>query len=73
MTIDTTVQPKAIAHPLDSRLYDRSREILVRLAARQGVPLRQSYRRLAKRALRLASRYAHGRQMRRAGRERLSV
>lgn len=26
------VQPKAIAHPLDSRLYHRGREILVRLA-----------------------------------------
>jgi transposase, IS5 family len=69
VTVDTTVQPKAVAHPLDSRLYDRGREILVRLAARHGVPLRQSYRRLAKRALRLASRYAHARQMRRARRE----
>lgn len=69
VTIDTTVPPKAIAHPLDSRLYDRGREILVRLAARHRVPLRQSYRRLAKRALRLASRYAHARQTRRARRE----
>jgi IS5 family transposase len=69
VTVDTTVQPKAIAHPLDSRLYNRGREILVRLAARHGLELRQSYRRLAKRALRLASRYAHARQMRRARRE----
>jgi transposase, IS5 family len=69
VTVDTTVQPKAIAHPLDSRLYDRGREILVRLSARHGLALRQSYRRLAKRALRLASRYAHARQMRRARRE----
>jgi IS5 family transposase len=67
--VDTTVQPKAIAHPLDSRLYHRGREILVRLAARHGIPLRQSYQRLGKRALRLASRYAHARQMRRARRE----
>src|ERR671918_3107043 len=69
VSIDTTVQTKAIAHPLDSRLYHRGREILVRLAKRHGVPLRQSYARLGKRALRLASRYAHARQMKRARRE----
>jgi IS5 family transposase len=69
LSVDTTVQPKAIAHPLDSRLYHRGREILVRLARRHGVPLRQSYARLGKKALRLASRYAHARQMKRARRE----
>jgi IS5 family transposase len=69
VSIDTTVQPKAIAHPLDSRLYHRGREILVRLAKRHGVPLRQSYARLGKKALRHASRYAHARQMKRARRE----
>jgi IS5 family transposase len=69
VSVDTTVQPKAIAHPLDSRLYHRGRQILVRLANRHGVPLRQSYARLGKKALRLASRYAHARQMKRARRE----
>jgi transposase, IS5 family len=69
ISVDTTVQPKAIAHPLDSRLYHRGREVLVRLAQRHGVPLRQSYARLGKRALRLASRYAHARQMQGARRE----
>jgi transposase, IS5 family len=69
VTIDTTVQPKAIAFPTDSRLYNRGREILVRLAAKYGIRLRQSYHRLGKRALRLANRYAHARQMRRAQRE----
>jgi transposase, IS5 family len=69
VSVDTTVQPKAIAHPLDSRLYQRGREILVRLAHRHGVPLRQSCARLGKKALRLASRYAHARQMKRARRE----
>jgi len=69
VTIDTTVQPKAIAFPTDSRLYHRGREILVQLAARHGGKLRQSYHRLSKRALRLANRYAHARQMRRARRE----
>jgi hypothetical protein len=56
VSVDTTVQPKAIAYPLDSRLYHRGREILVRLAARHGIKLRQSYHRLSKRALRLANR-----------------
>ena len=36
VSVDTTVQPKAIAHPLDSRLYHRGREILVRLAQRHS-------------------------------------
>ncbi len=36
VTVDTTVQPKAIAFPLDSRLYDRGREILVRVAVKHG-------------------------------------
>lgn len=39
------------------------------MAKRHGVPLRQSYARLGKKALRLASRYAHARQMKRARRE----
>jgi transposase, IS5 family len=36
--------PKAIAHPWDSRLHHRGREILVSLAKRHGVPLRQAAR-----------------------------
>jgi IS5 family transposase len=68
VTVDTTVQPKAIAYPTDSRLYHRGRGILVRLAARHGIKLRQSYDRLGKRVLRLANRYAHARQMRRGAR-----
>jgi len=67
--VDTTVQEKAIAYPTDSRLYNRSRERLVKLAVDQGLHLRQSYQRLGPRALMQAGRYAHARQMRRAGRE----
>ena len=63
------MQPKAITHPLDSRLYHRGREILARLAKRHGVPLRQRYAKLGKKALRLANRCAHARQMKRARRE----
>ena len=45
VVVDTTVQPKAIAHPTDARLCHRAIEKLVELARRNGVPLRQSYRR----------------------------
>ncbi len=59
VTIDTTVQPKAIAHPTDSRLLHRGIEILGRLARRHGVKLRQSYARVARRARFEAARLAH--------------
>jgi IS5 family transposase len=55
VTIDTTVQPKAVTHPTDSKLLHRGIEILARLARRQGVRLRQSYLRVAKRAKREAA------------------
>jgi hypothetical protein len=55
VTIDTTVRPKAIGFPTDSRLDHRGCEILVRRAAKHGVRLRQSYHRLGNRALRVAA------------------
>ena len=48
--VDTTVQEKAIAHPTDARLTHRAIEKLVEMAKREGVELRQSYLRVAKRA-----------------------
>src|SRR5205823_1860861 len=48
VVVDTTVQPKAIAHPSDARLCHRALQKLVDLAERTGVRLRQSYRRVAK-------------------------
>lgn len=56
VTIDTTVQPKAVTHPTDSKLLHRGIEILARLARRHGVALRQSYLRVAKWAKREAAR-----------------
>ncbi len=50
VTVDTTVQPKAIAHPTDSRLYLKALLILVSQAKKAGIKLRQSHTRLAKRA-----------------------
>jgi len=68
VAVDTTVQPKAIAHPTDARLMHRAIEKLVVLAKRSGVPLRQSYVRVAKRAAIMVGRYIHAHQFKRAGR-----
>jgi transposase, IS5 family len=68
VVVDTTVQPKAIAHPTDARLVHRALIKLVALAKREDVPLRQSYLRLAKRAAIMVGRYAHAHQFRRARR-----
>ena len=69
VTVDTTVQEKAIAHPTDSQLYLKALQSLVRQAKRAGVALRQSHTRLAKRAAAKAGRYAHARQTKRMARE----
>ena len=66
VAVDTTVQPKAIAHPTDARLMHRALEKLVALAKREGVVLRQSYLRVAKRAAIMVGRYSHAHQFKRA-------
>lgn len=69
VVLDTTVQPKAIAHPTDSRLLNRAREQLVNAAQHAGITLRQSYARVGKAAEHQAGRYAHAKQYRRMQRE----
>jgi transposase, IS5 family len=64
--VDTTVQEKAVMFPTDAKLMHRAREKLVKLAKQHGVDLRQSYKRLGKRALIAHQRYAHAKQFRRA-------
>lgn len=61
ITVDTTVQTKAVAHPTDSHLILRAIEWLNRLAKRHNVKLRQSFLRLATRARREVARLLHGR------------
>jgi IS5 family transposase len=68
VAVDTTVQEKAIAHPTDARLCHRAIEKLGALAKREGVALRQSYRRVAKRAAIMVGRYTHAHQFKRARR-----
>ena len=69
MIVDTTVQPKVVAHPADAKLMHRAREKLVALAKQQGVVLRQSYRRVGKYALIAYQRYVQAKQFKRARRE----
>jgi transposase, IS5 family len=69
VNVDTTVQEKAVAFPTDARLYHKMRRVLVRVAKREGIELRQSFERLSKRALQMQGRYSHARQMKRAKRE----
>lgn len=57
VAVDTTVQPKAIAHPTDARLTHRAIEKLVAFAWDHRIKLRQSYLRLAKRAAIMVGRY----------------
>ena len=63
--VDTTVMPKAIAHPTDSRLLEKSRQHLVRLAQDNGIALRQNYNREAPRLATQIGRYAHAKQYKR--------
>jgi IS5 family transposase len=69
ISVDTTMQPKAIAHPTDAKLYLKALQALVRQAKKCGLELRQAHTRLAKRAAVQVGRYAHARQMRRMRRE----
>ena len=63
--VDTTVMEKAVAYPTDSRLLERGRQYLVKLAAILGIKLRQNYNRQAPRLAAQVGRYAHARQYRR--------
>jgi len=67
VNIDTTVQEKEIRFPTDARLYDRARERLVAAAKERDIDLRQNYNRKSKQLLAQQSRYAHAKQMKRAG------
>ena len=67
VNVDTTVQEKAIAFPTDARLYHKMRLALVRRATSLGIPLRQNYRFQGKKLLAKQGRYAHARQLKRAG------
>ena len=63
--VDTTVQEKAIAHPVDSRLLEIARHKVVSAAKRAGVQLKQTFAKEGKELRRRAGGYAHAKQFRR--------
>jgi IS5 family transposase len=69
VTIDTTVQPKNVTFPTDAKLLEVAIRQLGKLAKEHDVPLRQSYRRVAKKAAMMAGRYAHAKQFKRMNRQ----
>jgi IS5 family transposase len=69
VNVDTTVQEKEIRFPTDARLYHRSLDVLVRLAKRHGLRLRQTYVRVAKKSMLKLGGYAKAKQFNRAKRE----
>lgn len=69
VTVDTTVQEKAIRFPTDASLLYTALVQLGILARMSGLKLRQSYVRVGKRALIKVGRYGHARQYKRRNRE----
>ncbi len=69
VTVDTTVQPKAITFPTDAKLLHAAIKGLNHLARKHGVKLRQSYLRIARTAAMMAGRYAHAKQFKRHQRQ----
>jgi len=65
VVVDSTVQPKAIAHPTDSRLLEVARQKLVEVAKDAGISLKQTFAKEGKQLTRKAGGYAHARQFRR--------
>jgi transposase, IS5 family len=65
VTVDTTVQEKAVKFPTDTQLCHKAREELVKLARKHDVPLRQSYARKGKEARFKANKYMAAKQVKR--------
>jgi IS5 family transposase len=63
--VDTTVQDKAIAHPVDSRLLEIARHKVVGAAKRAGLLLKQTFAKEGKELRRKAGGYAHAKQFKR--------
>jgi transposase, IS5 family len=65
VVVDSTVMPKAIAHPTDSKLLETSRDKLVEVARANGITLKQTFEREGKYLTHKAGRYGHAKQFRR--------
>ena len=65
VVVDSTVQPKAIAHPTDSRLLETARQKLVQQAKDAGIDLKQTFAKEGRLLQFKAGRYAHAKQFNR--------
>ena len=63
--VDTTVQEKAIAHPVDSRLLEIARAKVVQAAKQAGIEFKQTFAKEGKELRRKAGGYAHAKQFKR--------
>jgi IS5 family transposase len=67
--VDTTVMPKNIEYPTDSKLYEKARVRIVKLCQKHNIPLRQNYNQICKKLTRRLGGYLHAKQMKRARKE----
>lgn len=67
--VDTTVMPKNIEYPTDSKLYEKARVKIVKLCQEHNISLRQNYNQVCKKAIRKLGSYLHAKQMKRAKKE----
>ena len=65
LIVDSTVQSKAIAHPVDSRLLEIARHKVVSAARRAGIACKQTYAKEGQTLRRKAGGYAHAKQFKR--------
>ena len=65
---DTTVMPKNITFPTDTKLIEKARIKLVNLSQSNGIALRQNYNRVSKLLTKKIGGYLHAKQMKRAKR-----
>ena len=63
--VDSTVQEKAIAHPVDSRLLEIARHQVVKAAKAAGIVLKQTFAKAGATLRRKAGGYAHAKQFKR--------
>ena len=63
--VDSTVQEKAIAHPVDSRLLEIARHKVVKAARAAGIALKQTFAAEGRELRRKAGGYAHAKQFKR--------
>lgn len=68
VVVDSTVQPKAIAHPTDSKLLETARQKLVAAAKDAGIDLKQTFAKEGRLLRFKAGRYAHAKHFKRMAR-----